>query len=358
MKNILKTALIFAAATLISCEKIIEFNNDETKPVLVVNSFVQPDSTIIVEVSESHFFLANNAVKFIKNADVQLFVNGEMIEKLPFYEEYFFPEIIDENGDTLSNRFDSYRQNIYASTHKVQSGDKIKIQVSSPNFEKSVWGETVVPNPPQIIDVKAEFETINYESEIKFTVKFQDNENEQNYYRLVLGYYQCVTDTSEYINPKKYQYNLNYYLKTDDIVFNSNPDILPINEKFAKYYIFSDELINGKEHSLSFMPSYRNPEFSIKYYPENDKYFIYKTEYDYDYQAGLSYEYVYMIDIFVVKLQSISKEYYHFLKTMNASYSESMTGFFSEPTQVFSNINNGGIGIVGAFAENAALVRF
>ena len=71
--------LVFGLVTSLwsSCENPIKFKGTETDPLLVVNAFVSPDSSLHVSLTASRFFL-NNASSFnpVDDAIVCLWVNG------------------------------------------------------------------------------------------------------------------------------------------------------------------------------------------------------------------------------------------------------------------------------------------
>ncbi|MDR0830934.1 MAG: DUF4249 domain-containing protein [Prevotellaceae bacterium] len=354
MKNSIKTLIIcaFAAFTLFSaCETIIDFDDTEITPLLVVNSFVMPDSTIIVEVSESKFFLASEYyAKKVTDANVQLFVNDEFVEQIEFFRaEIDTTKYVWSEFDYFSPSSDSIRpaphNSVYVSKSKVKSGDKVKIKVSAPNFKESVWGETVVPFPPQILSFDTVSTQDNYydQKKLTFSVKFQDNPNEDNYYRIILGKYRkeiYVDDDNVLHIDSLYRYETSYF-DSDDMLFTNNNGIGgDLFAGYMRYYIFSDELIKDKEYTVKF-EMWHNAEY-FDYYPNDD---------------WMNREHYELEAFYVVKFQTISKEYYQFLKSANAAANEDITGFFSEPTQIFSNIN-GGIGVIGAYAESAFYVNF
>ena len=73
-----KTFLTILAVSFIaiSCEKDVEFKEEITNPLVVVNSFITPDSIIAANVSLSRFFLSDTtAFRNINNAEVNLWVN-------------------------------------------------------------------------------------------------------------------------------------------------------------------------------------------------------------------------------------------------------------------------------------------
>jgi len=72
MKSIKKYATILLGIFLfVSCEKDIVFKGDITDPLVVVNSYITPDSIISAHVSESRFFLNDTtSFKEISNAEL------------------------------------------------------------------------------------------------------------------------------------------------------------------------------------------------------------------------------------------------------------------------------------------------
>jgi hypothetical protein len=89
--------------------------------------------------------------------------------------------------------------------------------------------------------------------------------------------------------------------------------------------VFSDDLINGKEYPLSFST--------------NEDVYEYLPKFDYGQRAAIK-------KVVNIYLQSISKDYYMYLKSRSAAMAG--TDFFSEQVQIHNNIV-GGIGILGSY---------
>jgi len=69
-------SLLFFSVLFVSCERDIEFNGEITSPLVAVNSFVTPDSTVSAYISLSRFFLQDSIdFQSIKNEGVNLVVN-------------------------------------------------------------------------------------------------------------------------------------------------------------------------------------------------------------------------------------------------------------------------------------------
>ena len=88
------------------------------------------------------------------------------------------------------------------------------------------------------------------------------------------------------------------------------------------FNIFNDDLIDGKEYSLTF-------SYSLSCYPEAKN----RT---------------------IICLQSINQYFHKYLKTFSAKYYYG-DDFLLEPIQVYSNVKNGG-GIFGSFNSNKVII--
>lgn len=311
-----------------SCEKIIDFNGNVPNPQLVMNCIALPDSTLKVNLTRSKFFLSNNKQGFttVDNGLVTATIN-----------------------DTLKLNLTTTGDGNYEVNYKPKPNDKIRIDASAPTLE-SIWAEVKITPKVTIISIDTTWVKIDdkngnnynypiynltgdsiignsFSAEIKIRIKFQDNASEQNYYRL------NVFSGQGYNNKN---YNTNYYsnyywINYDDIVFGNSSDqgsfIDVTSGSYGNNY-FTDELINGKEYSLS----------------------INTTVMKYDYLPGKTPR----GDIesnseLTIDLQHLSKSYYLYQKTKNASMSSDP--ILSEPVQIFSNVN-GGMGILGTYTSS------
>jgi hypothetical protein len=297
-----------------SCEKVIEFNGPVTEPLVVVNSFITPDSAVHAQVSLSRFFLSNkDTFDLVNNATVSLLVNGIQKEVLTptangWYTGLYHPEI----------------------------GDSIKLIVQTPGKNAVTCSTTIIPKP-NIISVDTTTELTGENSPIisvnkityqidtignaigrkmKFVLRFNDELSVQNYYRLVV-----YTKTTSMLGTVK-----DYTFAFDDIVSgNVNNQIGPPTSLSSnKFNVFSDDLFNGKQYPLT---------FSIA---DNINH----------YNTGLTLPEP-QRQVFI-NLQSISKSYFLYLQTRASIKSNT---FFAEPVQVYSNVN-GGIGILGSYTSS------
>lgn len=314
--------MLITILLLASCEKEIEFNGEITDPKVVVNSYITPDSIITAHISESRFFLTNGySFKNIENAVISIYTNGVLIEKMTYV------------GD-----------GIYSGTIKSKPavGETIKLVVNVPSKDE-VSCETKIEPKSVILSIdttqittsktpittyssnNGALDTIGYYVyyDCKYKLKIKDDANPQNFYRLVVRTHTLYAGGG---------FSDSYIFNFDDIVSgnsNSNEFSLSGNTN-NEYNVFSDEIFNGKEYSLSFSTSQNTAVALPGYDLTNVSRESVKTE-------------VY------IDLQSISKSYYLYLISRSAS--SSSNDFFSEPIQIHNNVI-GGIGILGSYSNN------
>ncbi len=321
MKNISTLFYFLMLSILLSCETEIPFNGTETDPVLVVNCLACTDSVIQATVSASRFFLSNdNEFPAITNATVALYVNGVFTENL------------------THTGLGAYRSNFIPA-----EGDVIRLNVSATGYEP-VWTEnafTFAVAGFQIDSTITKTDTIplligdyyggsgdygfptgdtigtTYSYIHEYKIRFSNPAGEPNYYRLVVH---------QQTFAKGYPLVNSYFNDFDDLVFgtkNTNISGIFTEAKIDRYNVFSDELIDGKTHTITF--SYAQPfntfiDTSYKSFTVGDKRSL------------------------TIDLQSISKSYYLYLLSLKALGNSD--GFMSEPVQIYTNIN-GGLGIFG-----------
>lgn len=326
MKKLNILFIVLVLGCLLSCETEIEFTGKVTEPVLVVNALACTDSIIHTNVSLSRFFLdQEDDSPAVTNAIVALWINGTFRENLVHIEK----------GE-------------YRSNYVTVQGDEIKLYVSAPGYE-SVWSETTVPMATTDFQIDStivksdtslliytvsddpygymgsnssyHFDTVGttYNFSHTYKVSFSNPVGVTNYYRLVVNNRTTVNGRvtiSEYRND------------IEDIVFGSgknNLDGLFAETGYDPYNVFSDELIDGTTHTITFIHNQDFYKYDKRPYPID---------------TSMHYERSLNID-----LQSISRAYYLYLKSLKAlGLSES---FMAEPVQIYTNIDKG-LGILGA----------
>lgn len=313
-----------------SCEKVIEFNGEQTEPMIVVNSFITPDSLIFAQISKSKFFLSNKSgFDYINNADVALYINNIFKEKLTFTSD-----------------------GLYLSSLKPGIGDTIRLYITANRLD-DVESVSVIPDQPVILSADTTFnisytnfmmdgkDTIGYyqAGELIFRVKLKDESRRQDYYRLTLKRH-AVIDAGGGILYEGVDYmpfNLEGFENTNTGggLFDIFGGII-VDSKNQQ--LITDELFNGKEFVLKFTANtYKRvvkPEYEDKIYYGSDN--VVSEEY-------------------TVNLQGISRDMYFYLKSKEMA-DGIMDGFFTEPVQIYNNISNG-IGILGSYTNNQLVYK-
>ncbi len=314
-----------------SCINNIEFNGEQQQAMVVLNSFVTPDSVVKVQLTRSKFFLEDDT-KFdtITNAEVKLFVNDVFVEKLNpttkgYYIGTYFPK---ENDIVKFVAIVPQLAEVNASTSVVPKQVIIGVDSSSVSLGECPIVQHYSENGgPYVAD------TIGFTKNkgLDLRIRFKNEPTIKNYYRLLLK-------AKTYFEDGKVM-EQNVYSTSDDLVFgnsDNNADIFGDMSSYNSYNIFSDQLIDGETYELKTRVPYNYVTYKDGYNssttpPDSSKNVITKQE-------------------LVVALQSISESYYLYLKSINA-YSGS-DDLFSEPVQVFSNIVNG-IGILGSYTQSS-----
>jgi len=321
MKNLSFIAMLLMFGLFAACETEIPFNGTESDPVLVVNSLICTDSVIQANITSSRFFLSNeNTFKVVANATVALYVNGS------------FQENLTDQG-----------QGTYRGQYVSKEGDALRLNVSATGYQ-AVWTETTMPykvsgfqidstitktDTTLIIQARGygggylggyndpiQYDTLGktYSDIYQYKIQFSNVSGVSDFYRLIVK----QTTSSFGFTTVSYQSDF------DDIVFGTkktNMDGAFMESKLDRYNIFSDELIDGKTHTITVKVSIDHNKF-------------------YDMVDTTTYAHRVTID-----LQSISKDYYLYLKSLKAL--EIADPFMSEPVQIYTNVT-GGLGIVGA----------
>lgn len=288
--------VLLLAQVLYACQSELKFSGEDSKPKLVISSFVSPDDTIKVHVSLSKFFLSNSSYSNVEDAKVDLFLNGKYAATL----------IHKAAGE-------------YYSTIKPNSGDVVRLQIESPKYGTASV-ESYVPTPLDKMSVQPKIDI--YE---QMYLTINDNSSAENYYRIV-----GIQQIEYYSNTDKKQIVSKLGFK---LFNNLEGDQLPKYESTDGYPLyFSDKLFNGKTITLELEPITDDSLYNVKSLVSSQDTINYPT------LDSIRYDF---------EIQSITEDYYLFLKTSKLSENKS---FLQEPVQVKSNVT-GGIGILGAFSS-------
>jgi len=299
-------AVIILIPLFIACTKEIEFNPKNQSVFLVMNSYLDPDHVLAVSVSYSASIMEKLNKNIVSDALVKVYENETLLETLQF--------------DAVSSQ--------YLGVSKPSVGKEYKVTVVKDDFS-SIEATSVIESAPEIL--KCTIKKDNLNPRVAYaTITFKDPAGVKNFYRLV------VTNEDEFREKPDWAQNDGNFPGAPWVysniagVWSTDPnwdntsssagllDDVPPNI----FNIFNDDLIDGKEYSLSFT-------FSLSRYPEAKN----RT---------------------IICLQSITQDFHKYLKTFSAQYYFG-DDFMLEPIQVYSNVNNGG-GILGSYNANKVII--
>lgn len=353
MKKIIFYTIIFLLFAS-SCITEVEFDNKLIEPKLVVNGFINPDSTIKVFVSNTRPIAGRQKrYKVIEDANIDIYEDGNFIESLTYFQnfdtiwgrDYTYDEV---TGSYHQTKFveDIDTASYYAGSFYPSIGKEYKIEVEKSGYE-TVYATATIPETIPIItvDTSVTVESSEYydETKLHIALKFHDPEEKDNYYRLKVrieeGYISYYMDQDGDPNTPDsiaivnvYSHYTSYDVNSDDIVLvgEETADDLLFGTPYNRYNIFDDELIDGSEHDLSFYFYDGSWNSNTEYFTPEEGEFIKYTFY----------------------LESISKESFLYMQSYtNFSWIDGDLDMFVEPVQVYNNIENGA-GIFGAYSSD------
>ncbi len=267
------------------CEKEIDINIPEKDKKIVLNGLINTDSLFSVNVSKSLNILDVEDVKYLDNATVSIYENGNFIEELNYIS----------GGN--------YKSSFFVSSE----GKTYKVKVDVPEMQ-SASAETFIPEA-SISDLTIDTITTIYEEEfysykgLKCNIGFNDLSNEENYYWF------CITGKRAHYEWDSVNHEEIITYEQGNIYFNSNDPVIESWVSGGYGFIFSDKLFNGS-----------NIDFNIYL----EKYMLYDLD----------------TNVLHFNVNSISEDFYLYAATYN-SHMEAQNDPFTEPVQVYSNIENG-----------------
>jgi len=320
-KLIIYQIIFFSITNFSGCINEMKFTEDQQLGEIVVNCLLSPDSLVKANITNSRFFLKpDSSFSVVRGLTIQLKANN------------IFKENLKLKGSN------------YVSTYRIASGDKITLIIKDPVKGKLLNAETQVPQKVIInhIDSLLEFPGSSFSihdtilsngikhtdtlglavnSIQNFSIHFIDAPDTINFYRI------SAILRHTYADNKQVEKKMILYPNDPAIERIDGADIFDANSN-RNFNIISDKLFDGKSYGLkiySKMTYFKATPDKIKYPSANLPQIPVKSEIIFD-------------------LQAISIDFFNYLKTVK--YNNSDLQYFSEPVQIYSNINNG-TGIFG-----------
>lgn len=284
--------LIISLIPFISCRKVLDIELPSKDGKIVINSFFNNNEQLTVNISKSLHILDNVESKLLNDAIVNIYEDNVFKEKLTNIN----------NGNYITNFIPS-------------KGKTYKVSVSYSSL-KDAYSENSIPATTNIISVDSStvYSTNNSgingngesNPQYQLKIKFKDPESIKNYYSLKL-----------YHKNQGYIYKNTNYQDYYPMYFSSN-DLIIESWQFNETAYFSDDFIDGKVYEIII---------------NIDKYNL-----------------PYIDNEVIIELNSVSKEYFLYCKSYNL-YQSVNNNPFSEPVQVFNNIENG-FGIFAGYSSD------
>lgn len=319
-------AMMIITILMVSCEKEIEFNGEQTDPKLVINSLVSAGEPVKANISKSYFFLDNNGTTQAPNDIVaSLYVNGSLIgEMTPHFDTVWNNGVgyYDEEGNF---HHPYHLAAIFSSDYCPQEGDILKIAATANGFDEVEGTTSPLPNfvtcafvNSKVTDWSSHYSewSGDYETDSMFYASYQlevtleitdPNPGKTDYFRLRAN----SGSHDEFPN------YASYFAEYNDPIFTS---LTSTDNEFVDFSdlnlspegVFTDLLFDGRSYRLK-MP------FSVS---------IRKSD-DFD------------LDFFHIafSVEHLSKEYYNYLNTCDQG--EEFMQLWAEPIQTYSNVTNG-----------------
>ncbi len=290
MNRILLIFLILFA----SCEIEVPLDKDKIQKHAVVNGLFTTDSLFKISVTESRDIF-NDKMDFDKyiDATVDLYGDGQLIETLTYLDS-----------------------GLYTTTgHKAKPGKRYQVKVQSKygtSTATSTIPTLVVPDTLRYT-INAGFLQTGQAYDI-VNIDLKDPGGEENFYAIYIQY--RILDSVWKINENwelpitrfEGYYSIYSYDPAIQIDLESEESL------FDKNLVVSDKLIDGKAHSLEINIT------SFSQMAQNIRHLVH------------------------VNFHSVSKEYYQYMKKRiqyNKQSGSAAWEDFSEPVQVYTNVNNG-----------------
>lgn len=211
---------ISALFLLISCEKEIPLDKEESAPRIVVNGIFSAGDSIRVQITQSRDILYEETLPSLPDATAQLF----------------------DAANNLLGTFTHLNGEYYQLESFVPSANSsYTIRVTHPNFNE-VSATSYVP---KIVSINA-IDTLRKGDKMSYEIKFLDDPSVTNYYAITLtklSYYldDLTGDTIFYAEE--------YFTTPEIYVQNGSSDI--DGSKWGNIFLFSDASFNGQSCSFT-----------------------------------------------------------------------------------------------------------
>jgi hypothetical protein len=222
-------------------ETVIDLDIPPHEPVLVLNGLLDTDTNAQIVISHSVGAFSGGRPSFITDANVLLYKDDQFIDSLlPDLTNLIYVNYYDDyNVDSLAMYY-------YKSNYTPEKNTTYRIEVNHSDYP-SISAETFIPDDITVYNI--DVDTTSHEDKIGLTFSFDDNPNQQNYYRLKL-FSSC---NKEWENEDG---DIEEWGFRGDTRFMSNDPSFPSDIPFDGYtfegnnVVFTDALFNGQQKTI------------------------------------------------------------------------------------------------------------
>ncbi len=246
-KSVIFISFLLVLTLLFSCKKEFDLLNET--PTVSVGCFLKQNDTVKVYLTYTKQtdkdFLYYPAFDFVTNADVYIYEENKLKEKLTYIKQGYYKSL---NYMPVENK-------------------KYQIKINVPGFD-TILAETFIPKFKDLDTIF--YENINktepdddFEKYFaRLNIKFTDNASEQNFYMITM-------------------FNWWTYYQTENIIIK---DIIETDRRIgASELFFNDNLINGQNYNMQIDVAYKGRDTVAVYMDycniSNEMYKFFKTKY-------------------------------------------------------------------------------
>ena len=282
-------------------ETVIDLDIPPHESVLVLNGLLDTDTNARVVVSHSVGAFDNAIPSFINDANVLLYKEDQFIDSLlPDLTNLIYVNYYDDyNVDSLPMYY-------YKSDYIPEKDATYRVEVNHSDYT-SISAETYIPDDITLYNI--DVDTTSNEGKIGFTFSFDDNPNQQNYYRLKL-FTACTKEWED-----EYGYVNEWRFRSDTEIMSNDPSF-PGDIPWEGYsfignkVVFSDALFNGQQKTITL-----------------------------DVQSDFKYA---DCDTVIIKFSTFSDDTYSYYNSLRDHSEKGELGIFGgEVIPVYSNVENG-----------------
>ena len=223
-------------------ETVIDLDIPPHEPVLVLNGLLDTDTNARVVISHSVGAFSNAIPSFINNANVLLYKDNQFIDSL----------LLDTTNLVYVNYYDNYTADslamyYYKSDYIPEKNTTYRIAVDHSDYP-SISAETFIPDDITVYNI--DVDTTSNENKIGLTFRFDDEPNQQNFYRLKL-FTSCTKKWED-----EYGYGYEWRFRGETEMMSNDPSF-PSDIPFEGYtftgssVVFSDALFNGQQKTIT-----------------------------------------------------------------------------------------------------------